>query len=271
MLKITQFDQVTRIDSARTIAGRGYYWSTAYLIEGLLVDSGCAHTASELGKALSGRHITSIVNTHSHEDHIGANGALQEQLHELNIYAHPLALPVLANPRKNQPLQFYRRVMWGWPKPSSGQPVEDGAVIETEKFSFQVIYTPGHSPDHICLYEPTHGWLFSGDLFVGGRDRALRKEYRIWEIIAALKRVSELPLSMLFPGCARVRENPSQELADKINYLEETGGKVLDLYKKGMSIGLIARTVFGRPMFIELFTLGHFTRRTLVESYLAEN
>jgi glyoxylase-like metal-dependent hydrolase (beta-lactamase superfamily II) len=271
MLKITQFDQVTRIDSARTVAGRGYYWSTAYLIDGLLIDTGCAHTASELVEVLSGKYIKQIINTHSHEDHIGGNGILQEQLKDIEILAHPLALPVMEDPRKNQPLQFYRRFMWGWPKPSLGKPVEDGAVIETEKFRFQVVYTPGHSPDHICLYEPTRGWLFTGDLFVGGRDRALRKEYRIWEIITTLKRVSELPLRMLLPGCARVRENPNQELADKIEYLEETGGKVLELHNKGMSVKRIARILFGGPMFIEYFTFGHFTRRKLVESYLAEN
>jgi glyoxylase-like metal-dependent hydrolase (beta-lactamase superfamily II) len=268
MLKFTQLDQLTRIDSARTIAGRGYYWSTAYLIDGLLVDTGCAHTAVELARALSGKHISQIINTHSHEDHIGANGLIQRQYDGLEIFAHPLALSVLENPRKEQPLHPYRRIMWGWPQPSFGQPVEDGAVIETKKYSLQVIYTPGHSPDHLCVCEPNRGWLFTGDLFVGGRDRALRKEYRIWEIITSLKRVAQLPLTKLFPGCARVRENPKQALTDKIEYLEETGEKVLELHQKGKSVSHIARTIFGGAMFIEVFTLGHFTRRALVESYL---
>jgi glyoxylase-like metal-dependent hydrolase (beta-lactamase superfamily II) len=270
MLKFTQLDQLTRIDSARTIAGRGYYWSTAYLIDNLLVDSGCAHTAYELVRALSGKHVTQIINTHSHEDHIGGNGVIQEQRQGFKIFAHPLALPILENPGEEQPLHPYRRIMWGWPQPSFGQSVEDGAVIETKKYSFQVIHTPGHSPDHICVYEPTRGWLFTGDLFVGGRDRALRREYRIWEIIASLKRVAELPLTKLFPGCARVRDNPKQSLTDKIEYLEETGEKVMELHQKGMSPNRIARTLFGGPMFIEIFTLGHFTRRTLVESYLSK-
>lgn len=271
MLKITQFDQVTRIDSARTIAGKGYYWSTAYLIDGLLVDSGCAHTAGEVANYLHGHHLSQIVNTHCHEDHIGANGLLQEYVPDLNIYAHPLALPVLENPRKKQPLHPYRRIMWGWPTPSFGQPVEDGAVIETENFNFKVIYTPGHSPDHICLYEPNQGWLFTGDLYVGGRERGLRKGYRIWEIIKSLKCVASLSPSRLFPGCARIRDIPNQVLADKIEYLEEAGEKVLELHKKGMSTNRIARTLFGGPMFIELFTFGNFSRRKLVESYLSGN
>lgn len=269
MLKITPYDEVTRIDSARRIAGRGYYWTTAYLVDGLLVDSGCAYSAIELVTRLRGNTLMHLFNTHSHEDHIGANGLLQEEHKDLIVYAHPLALSVLAAPRETQPQQLYRRVMWGWPEPSSALAVEDGQWIETKKYRYQVIYTPGHSPDHICLYEPERGWLFTGDLFVGGRDRALRAGCDIWQIIASLKRVHALPLQVLFPGSARVRPDPRGELASKIAYLEETGERVLELRRKGWSTGAIARAVFGGPMLIEFVTAGHFTRRRLVESYLA--
>ena len=271
MLKIAQFDAVTRIDSARTIAGRGYYWSTAYLVDGLLIDTGCAYSAGQMLQALDGFHLNTVFNTHSHEDHIGANGALQRQRDNLPIYVHPLAIPVLSEPRKNQPLELYRRVLWGWPQPSSGSPVADNQLIETENFKFRVIYTPGHSPDHCCLYEQDRGWLFSGDLFVGGKDRALAAGYDIWRIIAALKMIQKLPLSWLFPGCARVRENPAQELADKIAYLEETGANVLKLHGQGFSVKEISSRLFGGPMLIEWITAGNFSRRRLVEAYLKPN
>lgn len=269
MLKFTRYAEVTRIDSARTIAGRGRYWSTAYRVGELLVDSGCAHSAAELAAALHNQTLACLVNTHTHEDHIGANGELQAQHTGLEIFAHPRALPVLQNPREAQPLQLYRRVFWGWPKPCIAQPVQDGELIEAGKYRYQVIYTPGHSPDHICLYEPEHGWLFTGDLFVGGKDRALRAGCDIWQIIASLKRVAALPLARLFPGSARVRDNPHQALAEKIAYLEEIGEKVLQLHQQGLSVDAIARALFGGPMWIEWITAGHFTRRELVKSYLA--
>jgi len=262
MLKTSLYGSVTRFDLTRPIAGLGRYWTTAYHVDGLLVDTGCAHTAREFVETLEDSPLTRIVNTHSHEDHIGANGLLQGQHAGLEILAHPLALPVLSDPRGRQPLDPYRILYWG------AETISDGAWIETENFRFQVLYTPGHSPDHLCLYEPEQGWTFTGDLFVGGRERALRNDYEIWQIVDSLKQAAALPTKIMFPGSARVRENPHDELLSKIAYLEEVGQKVLDLNQKGWSVADIVRALCGKPMFVEVLTLGKFSRRHLVLSYL---
>jgi len=271
MLKISLYDGVTRFDLAPTLGGSGHYWTAAYLVDGMMVDTGCAHTARELVQALEGLPLARIVNTHSHEDHIGTNNGLQRRQDGLEILAHPVALPVLAGPRGTQPLHLYRRLFWGWPDPSQGHKIPDGAVIETEHYCFQVIYTPDHSPDHLCLYESGQGWLFTGDLFVGGHDRALRAGYDIWQIIASLKRVIELPAARLFPGSARVREKPEEALTAKITYLEDLGGRVLELHQQGWGVRAIVRALCGGPVSVEFLTLGHFSRRRLVLSYLGMN
>ncbi len=41
--------------------------------------------------------------------------------------------------------------------------LEDGDEIELGDRTLQVIHTPGHSSDSICLLEPDRGWLFAGD------------------------------------------------------------------------------------------------------------
>jgi glyoxylase-like metal-dependent hydrolase (beta-lactamase superfamily II) len=268
MLKTSQFHTVTRIDLSRTLRILGNYWTTAYYLDGFMIDTGCAHTEHELIEELRDKNLVGILNTHSHEDHIGANGALQGQNPGIKILAHPLALPVLDEPRKKQPLHPYRRLFWGYPVPSSGIPIKDGELIETERYQLRAIHTPGHSSDHLCFYEEQHGWMFTGDLFVGGKERALRADYDIWGIIASLKRIAELPIEMLFPGSARVREKPTVELRDKISYLEDMGGKVLDLHSKGRGVRSIARELFGEAMSLEVMTLGHFSRKSLVLSYL---
>ena len=38
-----------------------------------------------------------------------------------------------------------------------------GETITTGVYDLEVIWTPGHSPGHICLYEPKNQLLFSGD------------------------------------------------------------------------------------------------------------
>ncbi len=268
MLKKTHFGNFVRFDLARTLWGKGRYWTAAYWVDGLLIDTGCAHTARELASALLDTPVLQIVNTHSHEDHIGGNGLLQRSKPDPVLWAHTLALPILANPHKMQPLHPYRKIFWGWPEASHAQLVSDGAVIETEHYRFQVIYTPGHCPDHICLYEQEQGWLFTGDLYVGGQDRALRVDYDIKQIIESLKRIARLPATTLFPASARVRENPTQALTDKIAYFEQLGEQVRELDRQGKSVREIARALCGGPMFIERATLGHMTREHLVESYL---
>ena len=268
MLTATKHGKVVRIELARTILGRGRYWTTAYLIGQTLIDSGPAHTAVALSNHLREMPLKQILNTHAHEDHIGANGLLQRQRPSLKIFAHPIAIPVLKNPVEQQPLQLYRRVMWGWPEASNPEAVSDGDILEDGDLRWHVLYTPGHTAHHLCFYEPERGWLFSGDLFIGGRDRALGAGNDIWAIIASLKRLVELPLKVLYPGSAHVRSNPQSELKDRIDYLEDLGGRITALHKQGWSEGRIAREISGGPMMIEFITAGHFSRRHLVHSFL---
>ena len=256
---------VVRFRMARQVMGRSYYQTAAYWVDGLLIDTGCAHTASQLTAALKSFGVGLVVNTHSHEDHIGANSEVQEQF-GCPILAHPEALPILQDP-KLQPLQLYRRVFWGWPKPSQGSAI--GEWVDRGVFRFQVIHTPGHSPGHICLFEPNRGWLFSGDAYIGGRDRALRQGYDIHGIIASLKKLAELPVRMIFSGSGTVRGEGKQHLEKKIEYLEELGEKIHTLYREGLSAPGIRRRLLGRDPSITLLTLGHFSGHRLVQSYLA--
>ena len=175
------------------------------------------------------------------------------------------ALPILADPRLLR-LQPYGRIFWGYPPPSVAKPI--GEVVETTHHRFQVIHTPGHSPDHICLYGREKGWLFTGDAYIGGRDRALRADYDIYAIIDSLKKLAELETSRLFPGSGTVRDNPRQDLVRKIEYLEETGSRVRELHQKGLSLSQIRKEVFGGEMPIAYITLGHFSARNLARSYL---
>jgi len=265
MLTVEQRGPVRKFCAARAFLGRSFYRTAAYWVDGLLVDTTCPHTAGEFSRATAGLAVEQIVNTHCHEDHIGANALLQET-RGARILAHALTLPILENPRL-QHLQLYRRVFWGWPAPSHGNAI--GEWVETAHHRFQVIRTPGHSPDHICLYEPEQGWLFSGDAYIGGQDRAARPDYDVYAIIDSLRRLATLRVTRLFPGSGTVREDhPATDIQRKIEALEQLGAEVRRMHAQGNNVQAIQQRLLGREPAISYLTLGHFKRRYLIEAYL---
>jgi glyoxylase-like metal-dependent hydrolase (beta-lactamase superfamily II) len=268
MIQIESIGNIRKFLMARIFWGRRFYHTTAYWVDGTMVDTGCAHTVNELVQALGGIPVAQIVNTHSHEDHIAGNAALA-RLYNTPILAHPLAIPVLADPRRHQPLNIYRQVMWGYPEPSQVAPLGD--TVKTEHHQFQVIHTPGHSADHVCLYEPSQGWLFTGDAYIGGRERALRIDYDIWGILASLKVIAKLEVDLLFPASGSVRQNPKTEINQKIAHLEELGETVLKRYHQGWSVRKISHQLFGRERLMAWITLGHFSAKALVRSFIRDD
>jgi len=264
MVDAEQIGPVWKFRMARVVAGRPLYFTSAYWVDGLLIDTGCAHTAEEFVEILKEFPVNLIVNTHSHEDHIGGN-ALLSALYNCPIMVHERGIDALAA-ANSAPLKPYQHVMWGRPRNSKAVSIPD--VVETDHYRFQVVYTPGHCRDHVCLMELTQKWLFCGDAFLGGKDRALRRDYDIWQIISSLKSLADLGPELLFPGSGSVKEGAKEELHSKIAYLEEMGRRVLEYTALGWSRRRIVRKLFGREMAINYITLGHFSGKNLVRSYL---
>ncbi len=152
MIEVEKIGEVIKFRMARTVFGRSVYFTTAYWVDGLVIDTGCYYTLDEFIAALGDLRVKRIVNTHSHEDHVAGNAALS-RISGAEILAHGAALPILENPSRNR-LRPYQLVMWGKPAPSSASAI--GEVLETDHHTFKVIWTPGHSPDHVCLYRPRH-------------------------------------------------------------------------------------------------------------------
>ena len=67
MIQVEQHGSVTVIRMARAILGRPLYWTAAYWLDGLLIDSGPRCTAHELVRVLDQVPVRQIAVTHSHE------------------------------------------------------------------------------------------------------------------------------------------------------------------------------------------------------------
>jgi hydroxyacylglutathione hydrolase len=126
--------------------------------EAMIVDPG--DDATEILAILEQKGLTAklIVLTHEHIDHIGAVDAVR-QATEAPVAMHPVAYEYTA-------YQSEAAMMWlGRPLPRMNEPeiwLEEGQEISVGKLKFQVLFCPGHSPGHICLYG--EGVLFSGDV-----------------------------------------------------------------------------------------------------------
>jgi glyoxylase-like metal-dependent hydrolase (beta-lactamase superfamily II) len=140
VLKVNRYGGIAQLMMGREMDGSVLYWTAAYLVDGLLIDTGCAYTADELGRFLGEQEVEQVVNTHHHEDHVGANSFIQQQL-GLEIYAHPLAIPLL---NRRLPLREYQEMVWGYPEPAAAQPLprQSTRTVITLKLSRRRVTPP---------------------------------------------------------------------------------------------------------------------------------
>ncbi len=273
MIQVEQHGPVVAIRMARRFLGRPLYWSTAYYIDGLLIDTGPAVTARELVHVLDQVKLKQIAITHGHEDHIGGLDLLRRRYPDAPVYASLRTQEIAARPERLQ-MQLYRRIVWGVPAPVEGlialEEVEE--TIRTPRFALRAIETPGHSRDHVAYFEPALRWLFSGDAFVGGRDRAWAREYDLFGILGSLQTMAALQPERLFPGSGTVRRAPVNDLLDKANYLSQLAREVARLDGAGMKPETIAETLFGdSDSSMAFWTQRHFTALNLVEACRSYN
>lgn len=84
--------------------------------------------------------------------------------------------------------------------------VRDGEILDLGGEKITIIYTPGHSSYHICLYEPTRRILFSGDLLIGKLTALLN----VGDFVKSLARIRQEEIRLILPGHGPVRKWPDK-------------------------------------------------------------
>jgi hydroxyacylglutathione hydrolase len=111
--------------------------------------------------------VAAILLTHTHFDHVGAVRQVHDGTHA-PVYCPELEVDVLAN------LNDYVRFEGFGPFDSyaADETVAGGEVLELAGLTFDVRFTPGHSPGHVTYAVRDSGTLLSGDvLFLGSVGR----------------------------------------------------------------------------------------------------
>ncbi|MEM8984754.1 MAG: MBL fold metallo-hydrolase [Pseudomonadota bacterium] len=150
----------------------------SYLVVGderaLLIDTGLGIDAiDQLVYRLTNRPVT-VVNTHAHYDHVGGNHAFDT----IHAHATPFATGRATGTANAEVGEFVSDAWLARPLPSGMSrdsyrirpyqtpiDVADGERFSLGGISIEVVLTPGHTDDSICLLDRANGVLFTGDTF----------------------------------------------------------------------------------------------------------
>lgn len=125
--------------------------------------------------------------------------------------------------------------------------VADGDRIGDGDEMLEVLYTPGHADDHICLLSGTT--LFSGDHILGGSTVMVEDLTRY---LHSLERLRSVALSKLLPGHGSQVDDPQEVIDYYISHRHEREREIVRAIEQGAdSVGAVVVDVY-RDVPVEL-------------------
>jgi len=174
--------------------------SNIYIIGDTAVDSGTGLNFTRMYQLLKAanidpRSIKTVVNTHTHYDHVGGNGYFLNA----KTAMHEADAPALEKADTEMCMVDY---FDGKLKPRSvDTKLRGGEKLSIGGYRFEVLHTPGHTPGSICLYDASKKVLVSGDtVFADGIGRIDVPGSDPDAMQASLDALSKLKVDKLLPG-----------------------------------------------------------------------
>ncbi len=143
----------------------------------ILLDSGIREQRDQLEETLQKAGLTcvGVIGTHAHMDHTGSHAYFQRKngatvamsLGEAGIQASRYGLEIQSNNLSPKQIEEDRRL-------GNTECVADVVIMPKDRtvtvcgVTFDVIHTPGHSVDHICIRTPDNV-LYLGDTIMTGK------------------------------------------------------------------------------------------------------
>jgi glyoxylase-like metal-dependent hydrolase (beta-lactamase superfamily II) len=253
------------------MAGSTLTHVNAYLIQGnsgyLLVDAGWNTNESfdamqkhlaEIGAGI--KDISQILVTHIHPDHYGMAGRVK-QLSGASLTMHEIEKGFIESRYIKMDGLLEQTDQWldmnGMP-PDEAEDLRDatvgleqyvvpafpdivlhgGETVDTGVFTFKVLWTPGHSPGHICLYEPDKKVLLSGDHILPTITPNISRhpqslENPLGRYIDSLNELKKLDTELILPGHDEPFTGLKQRIDEIIQHHEQRNREILAAVKAG--------------------------------------
>lgn len=267
---------------------------TVAVYDGVAVDPGSSRMRRSLARHVDsiGTDLRAVIATHAHEEHVGNLDWLADRA-GAEVRASP-ATAALLQPPYRVPLGR-RLVIGAIPPLRRWRPIGD--EVTTGTGHLEVLPAPGHTLDHIVLFDPDEGVLLAGDSFMGETFATPNADVDADRWIATLERLCDLDVTVLveahghvhtlredIPGIAGVvvRRDPEEAIRAKLDNLRWLRAQVEAGRREGLSDRAIEATCYpwgpqwswerkGLDELARLFTRGRFSRTQVVRSFQRRN
>ncbi|XP_077990449.1 endoribonuclease LACTB2-like isoform X2 [Glandiceps talaboti] len=169
--------------------------------------------------------IQEIICTHWHHDHVGGIAGICSQVQSDPI---PKVSKLPRNPVATENM-IDCDLKYNYMK--------DGETIQTEGATLKVVYTPGHTDDHMILALEEEDVIFTGDCVLGEGTAVFEDLY---DYMKSLQRIIEMKPSILYPGHGPVVDNAVPKLQYYVDHRNLREKQIMETLEKHKDISMTA-------------------------------
>ncbi|MFL5607437.1 MAG: MBL fold metallo-hydrolase [Gemmatimonadaceae bacterium] len=235
------------------------YEVSAYVVRGVLIDTGFPRATRELHSALDTLAPRGVVVTHWHEDHAGNAPSLAER--GLPMRMHP---DCEARLRARPPIRAYRHLVWG------ATARLEAPLEPFDPAPLAIVHLPGHTRDHVVVWDAERKVLVSGDLFLGVKVRVAHESESPRMLVTSLRTAAALEPRLLLDAHRGPLTDAAAKLRAKADWLVDRIYEIELLAARSWDERDIARHVLGREALVGWASWFEYSKIGLVRAVLRD-